>query len=271
MLDSPNIPVNLKDLFSNISTRMRADFESARTALSHAGLKGTAFEGIVKGFFRLYLPDRLGIATGQLVDSTGAVSKQLDVIIFDKWKTPILYDNNGVQVIPVECVYAVVEVKARLDAQQLPSIHANMLSVKGLKKTAYYEGDSVIIETNSLYGQKWKHWPTNYFVFGFESPDPRTMQVPMIEYHNASLQQPHLRIDLMCILDRGVYLNLTQDGKFDALPTFTSVPVYIATDQSLLLFYALVVHLMNQARMPNFRFSDYIGKIDWKRDESTVG
>jgi hypothetical protein len=74
----------------------------------------------------------------------------------------------------------------------------------------------------------------------------------------------------MCILDRGVYLNLTQDGKFDSLPSFTSGPVYVATDQSLLLFYTLVAHLMNQARMPNFRFNDYIGKIDWNRQDSTI-
>jgi len=261
----------MNSLFRGIGHRMRADFDCARASLSHPGLKGKAFEGTVKSFFRSYLPDRLGVATGQLVDSTGALSKQLDVVIFDKSKTPILYENNGVQVIPVECAYAVIEVKARLDAAELPSIHANMLSVKSLKKAAYYEGQSAIVETNNLYGQEWRHWPTNYFVFGFESPDPRTMQVPMIEYHNASLQQPHLRIDLMCILDRGVYLNLTQDEKFDALPSFTSVPVYIATDQSLLLFYTLVAHLMNQARMPNFRFSEYIGKIDWSRDESTVG
>jgi len=263
--------LDLNGLFTSIGKRMRADFESARATLTHPVLKGTAFEGTVKEFFRQYLPDRLGVATGQLVDSTGSLSKQLDVVIFDKSKSPILYENNGVQVIPVECAYAVIEVKARLDASELPSIHANMLSVKNLKKTAYYGGESAIIETTNVYGQAWNHWPTNYFVFGFESPNPRTMQVPMIEYHNASLQQPHMRIDLMCILDRGVFLNLTQDGKFDSLPSPTSVPVYIATDQSLLLFYTLVVHLMNQARMPNFRFNDYIGKIDWKRDQSTIG
>jgi hypothetical protein len=263
--------LDLNSLFTSISKRMRAEFESARAALSHSGLKGTAFEGTVKNFFREYLPDRLGVATGQLVDSTGSLSKQLDVVIFDKSKSPILYENNGVQVIPVECAYAVIEVKARLDARELPSIHANMLSVKNLKKTAYYDGNSAIVETNTLYGQEWKHWPTNYFVFGFESPDPRTMQVPVIEYHNSSLQQPHMRIDLMCILDRGVFLNLTPGGQFDSLPSFNSMPVYVATNHSLLLFYTLVVHLMNQARMPNFRFNDYIGKIDWNRDQSTIG
>src|ERR1039457_1048799 len=183
--------LDLNGLFTSISKRMRADFESARATLSHSGLKGTAFEGTLKEFFRQYLPDRLGVATGQLVDSAGSLSKQLDVVIFDKSKSPILYENNGVQVIPVECAYAVIEVKARLDASELPSIHANMLSVKNLKKTAYYSGESAIIETTNVYGQAWNHWPTNYFVFGFESPDPRTMQVPMIEYHNASLEQPH--------------------------------------------------------------------------------
>lgn len=146
---------DLKALFRNVGQKMRADFESARVTLTHPGQKGTAFEGAVKTFFRKYLPDRLGIASGQVVDSNGAISKQLDVIIYDKDKAPILYDSNEVQIVPVECVYAVVEVKARLDVSDLDSIYKNMMSVKSLKKTAYFGAEqSAVIEFNSLYGQQ---------------------------------------------------------------------------------------------------------------------
>lgn len=93
-----------------------------------------------------------------------------------------------------------------------------------------------------------------------------------MEYHNASLQQPHSRIDLMCILDRGAFVNYTTDDKkFASLPSFNTIPFYVDTQDSLLLFYTLVASVLNQARMPNFRFLDYMGSIEWSTARSSVG
>jgi hypothetical protein len=100
--------MNLTQLFTQISHQMNAEIEAARSAASHSGVKGTAFENILKHFLTRHIPDRLGICTGQLVDSTGATSKQLDIIIYDKAHTPVLFRSEGIQVIPNECAYAVI-------------------------------------------------------------------------------------------------------------------------------------------------------------------
>ncbi len=59
--------VNLESVFDEVSTRMRADFQRSRQALSHPGMKGEAFEEIFRAFLREYLPKFLDVAPGTLV------------------------------------------------------------------------------------------------------------------------------------------------------------------------------------------------------------
>lgn len=265
---------DLKQHFQQVAIKMRADFGDARAMSTHSGLKGTALENTVKKFLRKYLPKRLGICSGQVVDQTGAISRQLDVIIYDAFRTPTLFVSEDNQTVPIECVYAVVEVKAHLDASSLDSIFTNMMSVKGLQKTSYYTETSPIISSHGLYGRQWDHWPTHYYVFGFEGPpDPRTtVCLRWIEQYNQTLADPHLRIDLMCLLDRGVFLNYTvDDGKFHPLPTPETIPIYLDTPHSLLLFYTLIFQILGQCQMPQFNFTNYMGRVDWNASKSSIG
>jgi hypothetical protein len=107
--------MSVAGIFDKVAKRMRLDMDEAREALSHAGLKGSSFEDIFREFLRKYLPLSLDISTGQIIDSHGGITRQLDVIISDTAKTPIFYSKGEVRVIPIECVYAVIEVKAKLD------------------------------------------------------------------------------------------------------------------------------------------------------------
>ncbi len=130
--------MNIVDVFDSVSQQMQADLKEARAVIQHAGMKGGALEESFRTFLRKYLPRSLDVSTGILVDSTGKVSRQLDVIISDAAKTPIFYQKGDVRVIPCECAYAVVEVKTKLGAAEVSSAHQNMLSVKSLKKSAFF-------------------------------------------------------------------------------------------------------------------------------------
>lgn len=54
---------------------------------------------------------------GQVIDSLGRRTKQLDVIVYDMDRTPILFssDEDGHRLVPSEGVLAVVEVKTHVD------------------------------------------------------------------------------------------------------------------------------------------------------------
>jgi hypothetical protein len=255
--------MNVAEIFTQVANQMRSDVERARAAMNHAGLKGGEFEKTFRKFLRQYLPASLDISTGQAVDSKGGVSKQLDVIISDARKTPIFYQTDETRVVPIECVYAVIEVKAKLTLGDVESIFQNMRSIKQLQKTAHQPENSLITLSVNMYGQEWPIWPVNYYVFAFEGADLISIAERLQQLTIDSALAPASRVDMVCILDRGVICNRTTEGGFDALPTPTSSLFVCNTTKSLLLFYSLASRYFNQSWLPSFRFTDYLGEMNF--------
>ncbi len=253
--------MDLKGIFDEVSNQMKSDFAKAQKSLSHAGLKGGANEEAVRRFLRHYLPRTLDITTGLLVDSQGGQSRQLDVIIADSAKTPILYESAEIRVIPVECAYAVVEVKAFLDKTELGKAYENMRSAKSLVKKAYFEEKGAIIHTHSLYGMEWDHWPLHYFVFAFDSAGIDSVLSNLNSIQGSD--EVHQRIGSICILEKGVILNQGGDGMFSALPSAGSRVMASHTTRPLLLFYALTSIILNQASMRPFNLMPYLKDVSF--------
>jgi hypothetical protein len=257
--------MNLADLFEEVANRMRADLEAARKAFTHSGLKGGEFEEIFRRFLRDYLPKSLEISTGQVIDSLGGVSRQLDVIISDAAKTPIFYRSAHNRVIPIECVYAAIEVKAHLDTAELEKTMENMRSVKTLVKRAYGPEMASIKKWVPLYGQNWDIWPVNYFIFAYDSVDLTTIYRKLVEIHERLRLPPHERVDSVCVLDKGVICNTHLSGpmigKYDALPDPNTHLCVVESKRALLYFYALWSPYFNSAWLPLFNFHQYLGQI----------
>lgn len=253
--------MDIVGIFDEVSKQMQSDFEKSRQALHHAGLKGSANEEIVRRFLEHYLPKHLEISSGIVVDSQGGDSRQLDIIIHDANKTPVFYRSESSRVVPVECVYAVVEVKAYLDKAEITKAYENMRSVKHLTKdpAAFFGPASPFKEVKTLYGSEWDHWPIQYFIFAFDSPALESVLPNVLE-----LQQNdplHQRIDSVCILNRGVLMNRTAEGMFQVLPQPGSQLVASHTTKPLLFFYTLASILLNQASMKNFNIKPYLRNI----------
>ncbi|NEJ46627.1 DUF6602 domain-containing protein [Rhizobium leguminosarum] len=250
--------MNIQDVFKSIETKLQADLQETRASIEHAASKGAANEQATKLFLRSRLPKNLEISSGFLIDCDGAVSKQLDIIIHDAAKTPVLFESNDLRVIPVECAYAVIEVKTDLSLAALDQCIENMKSVKVMKKVAFYE-EGIIVRPTSVYGQEYQDWPLMYFVFAYESAPLASIADKL----SATLKTAPLdkRIDCVYSLDRGLLANRTPDGLYQATPTNGSIWTGIEQD-SLLLFYTLLAHYMNQAHMRNFRFSDYLKRLN---------
>lgn len=231
--------MDLNGIFKEVSEQMVVDINTARKAIEHRGIKGEIFEDTFKSFLRKYLPGSLDISTGQIVDTNGKSSKQLDVIISDNAKTPIFYRHNEggkeIRVMPVEGVYAVIEVKARLDKSEIDNIFENMISVKNLEKKAFVRN---IMRVNH-YGKMWDIWPIHYYVFAYDSTDLEEL-TSYIHNKNVEKNLPiNQRIDTICILKKALITNKCTNGKFDALPQEGSILSIIHTEESLLAFYTL--------------------------------
>lgn len=254
--------MDLDRVFNEVAERMRSDLRRARGALTHPGQKGASAEETFRTFLREYLPSSLEVSSGILIDAAGNVSRQLDVIVFDAAKTPVLYRSGEDRAVPIECAYAVIEVKSKLNAQELERAFWNMRSVRSLKKTAYYkETGAVILHSVTLYGQEWEIWPTNFFVFAFNSTDPGKLMDRLEAMHQQHSLPEWERIDCVCVLDKGVMLNQDGSGMYNALPTPGSKLVFSHTNRPLLFFYTLVSQYFNQTTMPNFNFLPYTATL----------
>ncbi len=74
---------------------------------------GNEVEIAIRRFFQRMLPTRFHVTQGHLIDSNGLVSPQLDLIISDNTSIPsLLTTADGTSYIPVDCVYAVAEIKS---------------------------------------------------------------------------------------------------------------------------------------------------------------
>jgi hypothetical protein len=253
--------MNIVEIFDQVADKMRSDLAEVRSALQHPGLKGSSLEEVVRRFLREYLPATLDVSTGVIVDSTGNISRQIDIIISDAAKTPIFYRKGDIRVIPVEGVYSVMEVKADLTTQELERAFKNMKSVRELQKTAYEVDDGPIKKRKNLYGREWQAWPTNYFVFAFDSAPLDKLGSLLAQWYTEERLPEWERIDTICVLNRGAILNQDQNGFYDALPSPGSIVGSYETERALLLFYSLISRYMFQAEIPPFRFTDYLGKL----------
>ena len=105
-------------------------------SISHDGVMGEVNELHFIKFLRTHLPKRYGIDTAIVIDSNGATSDQIDIVIFDRQYTPTFLDQQTHRYIPAEAVYCVLEVKPRINKQYLDYAAKKAESVRVLERTS---------------------------------------------------------------------------------------------------------------------------------------
>lgn len=127
--------IDLKELFGGLQKQMLASLNVDREFIGHPGSKGDATEQRWIDFLRTYLPDRYKVDKAIVIDSTGNVSEQMDVVIYDAIYTPFIFKQDGFMYIPAESVYAVFEVKQDVKGH-IDDAAKKVESVRKLKRTS---------------------------------------------------------------------------------------------------------------------------------------
>ena len=256
-ITSDDREVPLARIMSEVSAEMKHSFAKAMAAFSHSLTKGEAVEETVRRFLRDRLPSSIKVAKGQIIDSHGRRSKQLDVIVYDAAHTPIFYtsDEGDNRLVPSEGVLAVIEVKSYINPSDAPGIIANMTSVKSLDKSAYFPAVGVVNVT-TMYGRHYEHFPTLYFLFAYDAGDLAAVSSTF----SALLQSLDLdkRLDCACILNKGVLVNVTPSGMIDGVPGPGTILKGYPTENALLFFYLLMTRFLFQAQMRPIELKNYI-------------
>lgn len=124
--------VNLNKLFNDLQRDMHINMNKE---CPHGPSKGDITEEQWRQFFCKYLPKRYSCDKAFIVDHTGNISEQIDIVIYDEHFSPFIFNQDGVKYIPAESVYAVFEVKPQLSKKNFEYAQQKAKSVRILTRT----------------------------------------------------------------------------------------------------------------------------------------
>lgn len=256
--------MHLDELFKSLANEIKGGLDKTRLKGQNLA-KGEDREGlIIKKFFRRYLPPRLGIGRGEIIDIENKHSRQMDIILYDDLNTPIPYEEQSGIIIFNELVFAVFEVKSNLDRNELENSFSKTKSAKQLEKRAYVSGYPPR-PSYGMYGKQFDHFPTLGGAIAFDSINLETLgrNLVLLDLYEDKSEQ----IDSIVVLDKGLITNYdSKNEKYMFTPTPNTSRVYITTEQegsALLFFYLLLFSFLTQAKLTKpFDPTRYIQKID---------
>ena len=133
--------------FAYAQTKMTVDFKQSGD-VSHPRDVGAIRESLLRGFLEGngLLPKRYGLSrlSFRAASTTGHLSQEIDIALIDPLDSFSLMRRDSVfEVLPIESVYGVIQVKSRLNAKALISALDNIKSFKSLNPVR----PSVIVST----------------------------------------------------------------------------------------------------------------------------
>ncbi|MBK8598535.1 MAG: hypothetical protein IPN83_23750 [Holophagales bacterium] len=205
--------VSLRSLFQGQQRAMIERLEGLRKTIPHAPTKGAVTESRWLDLLRTYLPKRYQVERAFVVDSTGAMSEQLDIVIFDQQYCPFLLKQDEAIYVPAESVYAVFESKQEMTAKELKYAGQKVGSVRRLHRTSV-----PIPHAGGTFPPK----PPGPIISGFLALDTRWVDVFGAPFKRAIGASG---LDLVCVL---------KHGRFDA-----GTPAAVVGERDALLFFFL--------------------------------
>ncbi len=127
----------------HVAQRLVQEFEFAAGA-GTPGLIGGAKEHPARVQLQALMREGIAVGSGLIIDSYGGVSKQQDIVIYEKI-SPIFTHNGAAEstYYPVEGVIAVGEVKSTLNKTELKDAFEKSESVKKLRRHAIATDDGL--------------------------------------------------------------------------------------------------------------------------------
>lgn len=227
----------------SIAKKMEIDYYGVTSHIKHMGLCGSAREHILREYLKQLLPQKFAVGSGVITDANGAQSKQQDFIIYDAFNSPaFLKVDSSSTVLPIESVYATIEVKSSLTKKKIKESLDNFVSVRNLTLSPYYDSQT----PNGCYNLRCG------YIFSYTS----NMSLDTLARHVTELcmdlpieKQP----TIICVLDKGLIVHVKKDNPLNVSvsPEVNTVWALIKnkTEHNLYLFYLLLYRYLQSAKL----------------------
>lgn len=231
----------LRGKIGALERNMKAQLDEIRETYQHSGNRGSAAEQVVREFLRRFLPTRLSVGHGEVIDSDNRISKQTDIVIANE-DHPFTFTADQPGLFFVEGVSSAGEVKMDLTSTGLKEALRNS---QQFKRLVIKPGAGTTAFFNPSDRERFYRCPP-WFLLAFESQ----LQLSSIREKILSFQQEESSevLDAVFILNRGEVLNLGDGtGRFQ-VREITGQPrngwIARKTDRSLFGFVAWLSTVM---------------------------
>jgi hypothetical protein len=200
----PTLSTALRDRISAAEIQMRADLTKARASFEQMGDRGDYAEDSVRKFLREYLPRRLELGRGEVIDAHGGRSKQTDVVIANE-DHPFTFSATQPGLFFIEGVFAAAEVKSSLTTTNLEQSLENSVIFKALRGRM---SNNALFYGNSADVDRFSHAPP-WFIFAFEAQsDIESIGKRVIAFQTDRGLTTQQMADAVFCLDRGSLINV---------------------------------------------------------------
>jgi hypothetical protein len=186
---------SLPQLLASLHDEIEAKLGLARKTLAHPTVKGDASEGLWLELLATYLPERYLARRAHVVDSKWGFSEHIDVVIFDRQYSPLIFTMKEQYFIPAESVYAAFEAKQAINTPMIEYAQKKIASVRALHRTSlpipYAEGTYKAKPPGHILGG----------ILALDSDWTPALGGPLIR---ALSLESNKRLDLSCIARHGI-------------------------------------------------------------------
>lgn len=128
MPDSQN---RFNEIYKSISKLIIAQSDLASSSFGHSTILGDAAEETFRSLMRSIFSPTYAISQGQIVNSNGDISNQIDVIVHENITGSIIGDNfNGSKLVRKDHVRCVIEVKKSVNRNTIAGIQSYSHDIK---------------------------------------------------------------------------------------------------------------------------------------------
>lgn len=236
---------------------------------THPGEKGRLNEHIVVDLLKQILPSKYSVGTGFITNTHGDLSPQCDIIIYDGFHNRPLFGDKAVNIYPIECVYAFVEVKTTLTTENLRESLNAILAIRTMaKKGKYYKSQELVWQNaeGKLLGLYAKAVSENVlaprsFIVAFESDLARGKDA-LTARLQSECDEEHKHFHGFLILNQDVFAS--------RVPNQFAPPQFRVTDEhSLKAFLHTFLEVIREYPMGPMDIDRYLG--DTASAEENVG
>jgi len=104
----------IKEYWSGVLQRLQAEVDVFSRLVRHAGEQGRENEVALQRVLAAFVPRRIGLGTGMVIDHLDHYSKQTDIILYDSADEPAIFAQTTQLIFTIETVLACIEVKTKL-------------------------------------------------------------------------------------------------------------------------------------------------------------